>query len=59
VTTKRKRSKPFDPAIYLEDDEAIAAYVSEALLLVRSRLADDCATAATAIESSIRRQRCF
>ena len=32
MATKTKRSKPFDAAKYLGSDEAIAEYISEALL---------------------------
>jgi probable addiction module antidote protein len=32
VALKSRRSKPFDAAKYLESDEAVAAYISEALL---------------------------
>jgi probable addiction module antidote protein len=32
TASKNRRSKPFDPAAYLDSDEAIAAYISEALL---------------------------
>ena len=31
MTTKSKRSKPFDAAQYLDSDEAVAAYITEAL----------------------------
>ena len=32
MASKAKKSKPFDAAKYLGDDEAIAAYITEALL---------------------------
>jgi len=32
VPTAKKRSKPFDAAKYLDSDEAVAEYISEALL---------------------------
>jgi probable addiction module antidote protein len=32
MAAKAKRSKPFDAAKYLDSDEAIAAYITEALL---------------------------
>jgi probable addiction module antidote protein len=31
MVSKSKRSKPFDPAKYLDTDEAVAAYITEAL----------------------------